>query len=371
MTTHDHAGHSHDHGPGGHDHDHAGHASERRILFAAVLTGTFMLAEIAGGLFSGSLALLADAGHMFIDFAGLALAVFAIRLSRRPADARRSYGYGRFQILVAYSNGLVLFGVAGIILYEAIRRIAAPVEVMGGPMLVVAVGGLVVNIASFFVLHGGDKDDLNLRGALLHVMGDLLGSVAAIAASLVILWTGWMPIDPILSVLVAVLILGNAGRLVRDSAHILLEGTPTGVEGTTIAATLAAEVAGVEDVHHVHCWALTSKRRAATLHVRLSPQADSHETVTAVKRLLAARFSIEHATVEAEWETCADLGLDPMEHGHGHAAGDHHRHGHGQAHGHDHGHEPGPGDHRHGADDRGHAHARSRATPRPSDGVPA
>ncbi|WP_244487626.1 MULTISPECIES: cation diffusion facilitator family transporter [unclassified Aureimonas] len=353
-SHHDHAGHSH--AAGGHD--HAGHASERRILIAAALTGTFMLAEIAGGIFSGSLALLADAGHMFIDFAGLALAVFAIRLSRRPADALRSYGYGRFQILVAYSNGLVLFAVAGIILYEAVQRIAAPVEVLGGPMLVIAIGGLLVNIVSFFVLHGGDKEDLNLRGALLHVVGDLLGSVAAIAASLVILWTGWMPIDPILSVLVAVLILGNAGKLVRDSAHILLEGTPAGAEGQAIAKVLIAEVPGVEDVHHVHCWALTSKRRAATLHVRLRAGAEDHPTVTAVKRLLAARFSIEHATVETERETCADAALKEGGDGHDHHDHDHehaHGHGHGQdrrhtaakaSHGHDHGHShrsAGPG----------------------------
>ncbi|WP_188849009.1 cation diffusion facilitator family transporter [Aureimonas glaciei] len=332
MTAHSHApGAAHD------DHDHAGHASEKRLIWAAALTGGFMLAEIAGGLISGSLALLADAGHMFVDFAGLSLALFAMRLARRPADAKRSYGYDRFQILVAYSNGLILFGIAIFIAVEAWRRLSEPVEILGGPMLAVAVGGLLVNIAAFLVLHGGDREDLNMRGALLHVAGDLLGSVAAIAASLVILISGWMPIDPILSVLVAVLILGNAYGLVRASGHILLEGTPKGLDSAEVGPHLAA-IPGVVDIHHVHLWAITPKRRAATLHARIADHAEPAGIVRSIKREMATRFAIDHVTVEIEHDACADRA------GHnGHAHDHDHDHDHDNAadHAHDHPHEHG------------------------------
>lgn len=324
---------SHDHSHAGHDHsghDHTAHASARRLGIAAALTGAFMLAEIAGGLISGSLALLADAGHMFVDFAGLVLAFFAARLSRRPADARRSYGYDRFGVLVAYSNGLVLFAITGVILFEAWRRFADPVEILAGPMLAVAVGGLLVNIAAFFTLHGGDSEDLNMRGALLHVLGDLLGSVAAIAASLVILATGWTPIDPILSVLVCLLILGNAWRLVRESGHVLLEGAPTGVDGAAVERHLRRSVPDVAGVHHVHVWMLTPRRRAATLHVALAASADDTRTVRAVKHELRTAFAIEHATVELERGGCADErpGCDHDHHDHDHDGGHVHSHSH-------------------------------------------
>lgn len=294
-----------------------------------------MLAEIAGGLISGSLALLADAGHMFVDFAGLALALFAIRLSRRPADAKRTYGYDRFQILVAYSNGLVLFGVAAIIIVEAWKRLFDPVAILGGPMLAVAVGGLLVNIAAFAVLHGGDREDLNLRGALLHVMGDLLGSVAAIAASLVILGFGWTPIDPILSVLVAMLILGNAAKLVRDAGHILLEGAPAGIDAETMGERLRVSIEGLMDIHHVHAWEITPKRRAATLHARIAETADPVAIVRAIKQALASEFGIDHATVEIEYGACADAAVQ-KDHGHGH--GHDHGHAHDHSHGDDHDH---------------------------------
>ena len=186
-----------------HHHSHAhGHShvpkKERTIAIAAALTGGFMLAELVGGILSGSLALLADAGHMLTDFASLMLAWFAFRIARRPADWKRTYGYDRFSVLAAFVNGLTLFAIAIWIVIEAIRRLSQPVEVLGGLMLWVALAGLVVNIASFWVLTREDSDNLNIRAAALHVAGDLLGSVAAIVASLVILWTGWMPIDDFL-----------------------------------------------------------------------------------------------------------------------------------------------------------------------------
>lgn len=329
--SHEHHGHS----GGGHAHE----TGERRIMVAAVLTGAFMLAEVAGGILSGSLALLADAGHMLVDFAGLSLALLAHRIARRPADARNTYGYDRFQILVAYTNGLALFAVTGWIVFEAWKRLSEPVEVLGGTMLAVAVGGLLVNIVGFLVLHGGDKQDLNLRGALLHVAGDLLGSLAAILAAIAILWTGWTPIDPILSVVVSLLILVNAWRLVREAGHILLEGAPTGVETTTVGPHLLASVPGVRDVHHLHVWALTPKRTAATLHVRIADTADGTTIVRAVKAELAKRFAIAHATVEVERDSCADANETcegtgtcavalPSHGGAGHDHGAHHHHHH-------------------------------------------
>lgn len=290
-----------------HDHGHAAGASERRIGLAALVTGLFMLAEVAGGVLSGSLALIADAGHMLTDCAGLALAWLGFRIARRPADRKRSYGYGRFGVLVAFANGLLLFAVAGWIVVEAVHRIRAPTPVLGGVMFWVALAGLGVNILSLHLLAGGDRGNLNVRAALLHVAGDLLGSVAALAAAVTILMTGWMPIDPILSILVAVLILGSAARIVRDAGHILLEGTPAGLDPRQIEQDLEASVPGVRDVHHVHAWSLSQDRPIVTLHARISSDGAAPEAVTsAIKKRLKTAYGVDHATVEIEFERCAD-----------------------------------------------------------------
>lgn len=315
--THDHAGHGHhshghhDHsGHGHHDHgqhDHAAHASEKSLAIAALLTGGFMLAEVAGGLVSGSLALIADAGHMLTDFASLGLAWYGFRLARRPADWRRSYGYDRFSILVAFANGLALFAIAAWIVVEAIGRLMQPGEVLGGLMLAVAVGGLLVNVACFFVLQAGDRENLNVRAAALHVAGDLLGSVAAIVAALVIMATNWTPIDPILSVVVALIILRAAWQVTAASAHILLEGTPDGIDTGDVRAGLVEDIPEIKDVHHMHVWSMTQSRRLATLHVRASNSRSAPETIAArVKAYLKDRHGIAHATVEVEYEACAD-----------------------------------------------------------------
>ena len=198
----------------------------RRVTIALVLTATFMVVEVIGGIISGSLALLADAGHMLTDTMALALAAVAFHVSKRPADHRLTYGYQRFQILAAFVNGLSLLIIVGWILFEAVNRFLSPSNVIGGTMLIVAAAGLIVNIIAFVVLHGGDRDNLNIRGAALHVAGDLLGSVAAIIAAIVIIYTGWVPIDPILSVAVAMLILRSAWILLKRSSHVLLEGAP-------------------------------------------------------------------------------------------------------------------------------------------------
>lgn len=302
--------HGHDHHDG---HGHAGHAhgpslsgdmpegerrsKERAIAIAAILTGGFMLAEVVGGLVSGSLALLADAGHMLTDFASLLLAWFAFRLARRPADWNRTYGFDRFSVLAAFVNGLSLFAIAIWIAVEAVQRLAAPSEVLGGLMLWVAVVGLLVNIAAFRVLSRAEGDNLNVRAAALHVMGDLLGSVAAIAASLIILWTGWTPIDPILSVLVVALILRSAWAVVRDSARILLEAAPAGFDARAVTADLET-IDGVARAHHLHVWSITQERPMATLEVDLDPTADMQATRAAVKARMQEAWNVGHVTVE-------------------------------------------------------------------------
>ncbi|MDX5365225.1 MAG: cation diffusion facilitator family transporter [Alphaproteobacteria bacterium] len=299
--------HSHDHHGHGHSHGHHSHAmgNEKRVMFAMWLTAGFMVIEAVGGVISGSLALIADAGHMLTDTGALFLAFIATRLAKRPADGARSYGYARAEILAAFTNGLVMIGVVAWILFEAVSRILSPSPVMGLPMLVIAMAGLLINIAAFKLLHGGEQT-LNMRGAMVHVLGDMLGSVAAIAAALIIMGTGYTIADPILSVLVALLILRSAVAIVRESAHILMEGTPEGAEGERIAGDLLANVDGLSDVHHVHAWSLGSNRAVATLHARLKPEADANLTLGAIKERLAEKFGIGHATVQIEEETCPD-----------------------------------------------------------------
>lgn len=294
-----------------HQHDHSHHAhergTERRLLWAMVLTGTFMVAEVIGGLLSGSLALLADAGHMLTDSASLALAWAAARAAHRPADALRSYGYHRAQVVAALVNGVAFIAIVIWIVVEAVQRIMEPVPVLGGMMLAVAALGLLVNVAAFFLLHGGHgHDNLNVQGAVLHVLGDLLGSVAAIVAAGVILMTGWTPIDPLLSVLVALLILRSAWVLVRKSAHILLEGTPEGLDVDRLRAELHDAVPEVRDVHHVHVWSLTPSRPLLTMHVEVSTEVDNLYVLSQVKRVLEQRFGIEHSTVQIECGPCVD-----------------------------------------------------------------
>ncbi len=276
------------------------HGNVRRTFWAALLTGGFMLAEIAGGIVSGSLALIADAAHMLTDSVSLTFAWVAFRLAERPPDDERTYGWHRFQIVVAFANGLSLFFIIGWIVWEAVQRLAEPVPILGGTMLLVAAGGLLVNILAFALLHGADRENLNIRGALLHVMGDLLGSVAALAAAVVILWSGWTPIDPLLSMLVAAILLRGAWRLVRESGHILMEGTPVGLDIATIRADLEQNVPGLEAVHHIHVWSLTQEKVLITLHAKVADPARAADVKGAIRRRLGELFSIAHATIEIE-----------------------------------------------------------------------
>jgi cobalt-zinc-cadmium efflux system protein len=313
--AHDHAlgGHAHAHTPAhDHDHDHAhdhhhggDENNESRIGIAALLTGGFMVVELGGGIVSGSLALLADAGHMLSDFGALALAWIGFRMARRPATLQRTFGFRRFPVLAAFVNGMALFLVAAWIVYEAIVRLNDPHPVTSGLMLWIAVGGLIVNLMSFAVLHGADRDNLNVRGALLHVAGDLLGSLAAIIAAVIIMTTGWTPADPILSVLVALIILRSAWSVTAQSAHILLEGAPAGVDLHHVIHDLSDHVEGVTDIHHAHLWSLDGRRSIMTLHARIRETASGPEVIARIKARLSEVHGIGHATVEIETDACA------------------------------------------------------------------
>lgn len=305
---HAHAGHSHaGHSHAGHSHgSHGHHDDERRLLWALGLTGSFMIVEAIGGLLAGSLALVADAGHMLTDTAALWLAWFAVRVARRPATPDRSYGQHRFQVLAAFVNGATLIAIAAWIVIEAAQRFFEPVPVAGGLMLIVAVAGLAVNGGAFVLLHGGGRENLNVQGALLHVVGDLLGSVAAIVAAGVILATGWTPIDPILSVLVALLILRSALAITRRSWHLLMEGTPEGIDVGALRQDLMTAVPGVVDVHHLHVWALTPERPIVTLHARIADTADDQAVLHALQDRLSEAFGLHHATIQIERGICAE-----------------------------------------------------------------
>ncbi len=292
--------------PMNHDHDHS-RGNMRRVQIALILTASFMVVEVIGGIISGSLALLADAGHMLTDSMGLALAALAFRVSAKPADSRRSYGYQRFQILAAFVNGLSLLLIVAWILVEAIQRLMSPPEVMAETMLVIATGGLVVNLLSFVVLHGGDQKNMNIAGAVLHVVGDLLGSIAAIVAAIVIIFSGWMPIDPLLSILVAMLILRSAWKLVQRSAHILLEGAPEWLDIAQMKSKITSQVPGVRDIHHVHVWGLTPQHLMLTMHITLAEsQTSTTPIIRQVKSVLQDEFGISHSTIEVESGGCAD-----------------------------------------------------------------
>lgn len=291
---HDH-GHSH-----GHHHDHA-HAVDissadgrRRVAIAGLLTFGFMFAEIIGGLISGSLALLADAGHMLTDAASLALAWVGYRLAMKPAEGQRTFGFGRYRILAAFVNGVVLLLLAGWIVIEGIERLFDPQPVMAPLLLFVAILGLVVNLASFSVLHGGDHEDLNLRGALWHVAGDLLGSIAAIAAAIVIMWTSWYPIDPLLSMLVAVIILVAGVRITKAAASILAEEAPDNVDVEKLRSDLSNRLGDRAELTSLRIWCVTEDELQIAGQITLKPGADAVEVRKDLHAVLTPFAKAEH-----------------------------------------------------------------------------
>lgn len=304
------------------DHDHAHDLTatsggrRRKLAFAFVLTTAMMAVEVVGGAWSGSLALLADAGHMTVDALALLLAVVGAWMATKPADARRSYGYGRMEVLAGFVNALGQFVLVGWIAYEAVVRLLHPGEILSGVMLAVAVAGLLVNALVLRTLHGHAHDDVNLAGASLHVLGDLLGSLAAVLAALAIRWFGWLWADPLLSLLISLLILGSAWRLLRLSAHILLEGVPDGMDSALVEASLRTADPGIRDIHHLHVWQLASGSRMATVHAELHECADGTQALQAIKHMLLERFGIQHVTVQIDPGSCLDASDDCAGHGH-------------------------------------------------------
>ena len=287
-------------------HENQASTARRRLGWALAITATFMAVEVVGGVVSGSLALLADAGHMLTDAAALGLAWLAARLTLRPADARRSYGYHRAQVLAAFVNALALFGIVAWILAEAVQRLRAPQPIEGFMMLGVAFAGACANVGVYLTLRADSSENLNVAAARLHVLGDLLGSIGAIVAATIVLTTGWTPADPILSVLVAALILRSAWTLLRKSTRILMEVAPETVDPDELRQSLLAALRGVRDVHDVHCWSLTTGQTMLTLHLALDRDADAAGVLRDAKRVLADRFDITHSALQLEHAECPD-----------------------------------------------------------------
>jgi len=299
-------GHSHRHDTGhsdgqDHGHEHLPEVTERNaraVASAGLLIAGFMFAELIGGWLAGSLALMADAVHMVTDAASLGLAWWAFQQAKKPADARLTYGRDRLPVLIAFANSIFLLAVTAWICVEAAGRFVEPEKVLAGPMFIIAVIGLLVNIGAFFILQRGGDNSLNMRSAILHVLGDLLGSVAAIAAAVVIYFTGWYPIDPILSVFVALLIVRSAVSVMRQSAHILLEGAPPGIDREVLKADLLKEVPGLADVYHIHLWSLAEGRVNATMHALIAADANPETVLKDMRRRLNERHGVGHVTIE-------------------------------------------------------------------------
>ena len=287
-----------------HAHDHS-YENEQALGRAFALIGGFMFVEIVGGLFANSLTLLADAGHMFLDASALAFSWYAVRLSRRLEDERLSYGYHRWEVLAAFVNGLTLMALVGWILFEAWERLNTPQDMLPIPALVVATAGFIVNIIAYRWLHG-HQDSAAVRSAALHVLGDLLGSVAAMAAALTVWFTGWPYADPLLAVVIATILGRGAWRVLKDATHILLEGVPDGINLDQIASTLTERVPGVNGVHHLHAWALTAQKPLLTLHASVDEPADLPQVMQNIKTVLIEEFGIDHSTVQVDHGQCPD-----------------------------------------------------------------
>jgi len=289
--------HSHSHGD--HNHNHGRGADRRALTITFVLTAALTVAEVVGGLITGSLALLADAGHMLSDALSLGVALFAVWLAGTPSTPSRSFGYKRAEILAALFNGATLVAISIWILIEAYHRFREPPEILGGWMLAVATLGLVVNVVGAMILSRSGGESLNLQGALRHVVADILGSVGAIAAALVILATGWYYADPIISALIGLLVLGSSWKLLRDSTNVLLEGTPRGIDADEVGRSMAAS-AGVEEVHDLHIWTITSGFPALAAHVLVGRDENCHARRRDLEELLAREYGIEHTTLQVD-----------------------------------------------------------------------
>jgi len=268
------------------------------LAAALALTAVFAVVEAAAGWWSGSLALLSDAGHMVTDVAALSIALIAQRLAHRPPSRRASYGYTRAEVLAAFSNALLMLALVGWIAIEAVRRLLAPAPVVGSAVILVALAGLLINLLCAGLLSRGHS--LNSRAALLHVLSDLGASFAALAAGVVITATGWLPIDPLLSLLVALLILRSTWGLLRSSVEVLMEGVPAHLSYDEIGGELT-RLPGVSAVHDLHVWHMTSDRAALSAHLVIRDAAEWPEILEAARQLLAERFGIDHVTLQPSW----------------------------------------------------------------------
>jgi cobalt-zinc-cadmium efflux system protein len=308
---HEHGGHGHGHAHGygvGHVHGPAGNLGaghERRLLWTLSLAAAYMLAEAAGGWLTGSLALLADAGHMLSDVAALGLSVFAIRIARRPPTPTRTYGHYRTEILAALVNGAMLAAISIYVIVEACRRLAAPPEVNAPVMMAVAAGGLLFNLVGLQLLAAGRTESLNVRGAWLHVATDALGSLQTIVAGALIWWLGWRWADPAASIVIALLVIWSSWSLLRDAVAVLMEGVPRHLDVVEVRDALAC-VPGVVGVHDLHVWTITSGREALSAHLVVGESSPRGTTLEQVRVTLADRFGIKHVTVQLEQDECGD-----------------------------------------------------------------
>ena len=283
-------------------HDHKANAREgnrRELALVLILTSSFTVVEIIGGILTGSLALLADAGHMLSDNFSLGVALFAAWLAGRPATPEKSFGYRRAEILAALANGLTLVAISVWIFIEAYTRLREPAEVLGGPMLVVATLGLLVNVAGAAILYRSGGDSLNVEGAMRHVLADALGSAGAMAAAATIILTGWRYADPLISVAIGLLILGSSWKLLRDSTNILLEATPRGLNAGEVGQKMAA-ADGIVEVHDLHIWTITSGFPALSAHVLVGKHEDCHARRRELEELLTNEYGISHTTLQVD-----------------------------------------------------------------------
>ena len=287
----------------GHAHNHAAGASSRMLGIALGLTTTFLIAELIGSFVFNSLALLSDAAHMFTDSAALAIALAAVKIGQRPADDARTFGYRRFEILAAAFNALLLFAVAGYVLWEGFGRFFEPSEVQSTGMLVIATVGLAVNLIAMKLLSAGKEQSLNIKGDYLEVWADMLGSIGVIVGALVIMATGWQWVDPFVAIGIGLWVLPRTWTLLRDTTHILLEGVPRGLRLSEVRAAIA-QTPGVASAHDLHVWSMTSDDVSASAHVELAVGADPEAVRLAVAATLLSRFEIEHVTVQVEEAAC-------------------------------------------------------------------
>jgi cobalt-zinc-cadmium efflux system protein len=278
------------------------HTETRRLLWAAVISAVYFIAELVAGFLTNSLALLSDAGHMRSDIGAMALSLFAVRMARRPATHQSTYGFHRVEILAAFFNGLTLWLMVGIIFAAAFNRFAEPPVVNSFGMMIVAVVGLLVNIAAAAILHGGHRHNLNLRGAFLHVVSDAVGSVGAIAAGVIMLTTGWYLADPLISMFIGGLILFSSWSLVKDSVSVLMQSVPKGIRLEEVRLTIEA-VDGVSKVHDLHIWAVTSDIFTLSAHAVVTNGEDFHQVLNNIEDTLKERFNIEHTTIQLETES--------------------------------------------------------------------